>query len=799
MAYVGLTRHTHSVNYYVPKDTCKNMAQLKWSASREGFKGSTIHYTHDLELAKEAAQKERAEKSEELGTSDSWLNVSKSIAMDASAGIKGFFYKRAQRIQDKKLDKSFYEFQEKEEKVSLRVQRFEEPLNKDEITAKAIKAIEKQEGEKILMKEELKIKEIGEKLEKERQTRAPNETVADPNLKKYWSQVFKCKELQTLVDAEKEGGLKDLESSKSFKKWQAACARRNTLAYELDSSSKSSLHQKAREVFELQASKHASYLKEQELKKSPDLGEHLRFNIEPLLSRLFPDGPTMKTASAFRFGSKGSFSVTHSGEKAGQFYDFENREGGGVLKLIEHRLGMNRKESVEWAKEFLNIAPSLKISETFQKPLKEEKTLSNWHPKKPPVHKLPPTLKELKLDKHWNEAMRHEYRDREGNLLYQVLRLQDPNNLSKKITPPLSYGHYADEEKLSWQLKGYKDETGRNSLYGLEKLDKNPKATVVIVEGEKAADLGGDKFLQKEKYVCLSWAGGARSVSKADWSPLEGRKVLVWGDNDEAGRKAQSDVCKELKKLDHIAVKAIDHTMLKEKNFSEKWDLADPLPKNCSEMTIQILKDKAVETIGSFDQMDRFYEKQVIQEKIDLAEKQRIVSGKSGLYGIEKVFENERTTVVLVSSPEAADKGADHFLIKEDHVCVSWNGGAKGAEGHSHENEIDFSALEGRKVLVWGDHDDTGKEVQKDICEQLKEYDNMAVKAVNHDLMDQKGIIEGWSLADDFSKASHCGFYTCTYLENDADKVVGEWRDIDDKYRELDKELGLDKDRGLER
>jgi DNA primase len=36
----------------------------------------------------------------------------------------------------------------------------------------------------------------------------------------------------------------------------------------------------------------------------------------------------------------------------------------------------------------------------------------------------------------------------------------------------------------------------------------------------------------------LTWSGGANAVAKADFSPLQGRNVIIWPDNDEPGFKA---------------------------------------------------------------------------------------------------------------------------------------------------------------------------------------------------------------------------------------------------------------------
>ena len=75
---------------------------------------------------------------------------------------------------------------------------------------------------------------------------------------------------------------------------------------------------------------------------------------------------------------------------------------------------------------------------------------------------------------------------------------------------------------------------------------------------------------------------------------------------------------------------------------------------------------------------------------------------------MESMFkpECERSIVVLCASQDEANKAAENFKEK-DYVFVS------SENDKQKEREVDFSILEGRKVLVWGE----GKE---DICIKLK-------------------------------------------------------------------------------
>ncbi len=71
-------------------------------------------------------------------------------------------------------------------------------------------------------------------------------------------------------------------------------------------------------------------------------------------------------------------------------------------------------------------------------------------------------------------------------------------------------------------------------LYRLWEMAQAPRdKQVMVVEGEKCADAVTATF---PKVVVTSWAGGAKSWKRTDWSPLGGRRVLLVSDADSDGR-----------------------------------------------------------------------------------------------------------------------------------------------------------------------------------------------------------------------------------------------------------------------
>lgn len=78
--------------------------------------------------------------------------------------------------------------------------------------------------------------------------------------------------------------------------------------------------------------------------------------IEPVARRLFGN-PSDETANELRFGSRGSLKINRAGPHKGTFSDFESGSGGGVLDLIVHHQGGDRKAAIEWLRrEFGDVA-----------------------------------------------------------------------------------------------------------------------------------------------------------------------------------------------------------------------------------------------------------------------------------------------------------------------------------------------------------------------------------------------------------------------------------------------------------
>ncbi len=170
------------------------------------------------------------------------------------------------------------------------------------------------------------------------------------------------------------------------------------------------------------------------------------------------------------------------------------------------------------------------------------------------------------------------YRSDGGEELYRVRRYDTPNG---KEYRPLSF----KDGKWAW---GYPSEP--RPLYGLNRLADPNKGTVLVVEGEKAADAGVRLF---PSLAVVTSPAGAKAAKKADWTPLQFHEVVIWPDHDGPGLGFAGEVVAELKKQGIVA-RVVDIP----KTWPDKWDLADAPPAGVLPDTLQGMIDAAAPWAG---------------------------------------------------------------------------------------------------------------------------------------------------------------------------------------------------------
>jgi putative DNA primase/helicase len=91
---------------------------------------------------------------------------------------------------------------------------------------------------------------------------------------------------------------------------------------------------------------------------------------------------------------------------------------------------------------------------------------------------------------------------------------------------------------------------------------------VLICEGEKATDAAQALFPQ---VACITWPSGCKAIDKADWSPIAGRKAILWPDADDPGREAMAKLAPRLLAAGAELVRIVSPPP----DVPEGWDLAD--------------------------------------------------------------------------------------------------------------------------------------------------------------------------------------------------------------------------------
>ena len=129
---------------------------------------------------------------------------------------------------------------------------------------------------------------------------------------------------------------------------------------------------------------------------------------------------------------------------------------------------------------------------------------------------------------------------------------------NKKIRP-LSFNG------TKWE---YKAPPAPRPLLNLKNLINNKDKTVLIVEGEKACDAAQKLF---PMLTATTWASGCKAINKTDWTPLKGRKIVLFPDNDQVGRDAMDRLAQLLFSIGVETIKQVNPP----DDAKQGWDLAD--------------------------------------------------------------------------------------------------------------------------------------------------------------------------------------------------------------------------------
>lgn len=213
----------------------------------------------------------------------------------------------------------------------------------------------------------------------------------------------------------------------------------------------------------------------------------------------------------------------------GVWADFSGDDKGGDLISLYAAIFHNGKQG-DAAKELarsLGTGSVQSMVSAADKP-KERAPKTLWVPVLPVPDDAPPAPLAHpvrgKPDAFW------EYRDREGRRLGLIYRFRTSDG-GKEVLPLVWAKH--PQLRAEWRWLSFPDP---RPLYGLWAMgDTKP---VLIPEGEKCVDAALAHL--SPWFDIVSWPGGGKAVGKAGWSPVVGRRVIVWPDCDAQREKGDA-------------------------------------------------------------------------------------------------------------------------------------------------------------------------------------------------------------------------------------------------------------------
>ena len=248
--------------------------------------------------------------------------------------------------------------------------------------------------------------------------------------------------------------------------------------------------------------------------------------------------PKSKSSTHWRWGNKGSLALD---VERGLFHDFEGDEGYTCHKFIT----MHGKDLQQTLKDHgyeSSDQEGAKLNGSFS----------------PQERKAPSrSFDKFQMQTLASQAViKVQYSSN-----FWVMRFPDGHRIKQKYAP------FNKQEDGSWIL------ARPEAPLPIYLSNRDPEGPVLIVEGEKAMK-GAERLFEGQ--VCCHHGGVNNwQEGKSDWTPIYGRTVLIWPDNDDAGLKMAT----ELKAYLQSKKCQVDVVKIPE-DFADKDDLFDAAANN---------------------------------------------------------------------------------------------------------------------------------------------------------------------------------------------------------------------------
>ncbi len=226
--------------------------------------------------------------------------------------------------------------------------------------------------------------------------------------------------------------------------------------------------------------------------------------------------------------------------------DFNGADGvGGIVKILMEGRNMKLTEVKELFANYLDDSIPVEV-ETISSIVK-------------------PDTPQININTPFDSE--HKYLNADGELLCLVRRY----NAKDSEGSPVLDGHGKPKKEFRQFTGGsnYPKMPDVRPLYNIPNIVASDK--IIWVEGEKCADA-----LNELGYTATCTMGGAGMLSRKsanlfDFSPLHDKELVIWPDNDNAGRKV-ADLVQELSL--NAGVKSVT-TLTPPRGKPERWDVVD--------------------------------------------------------------------------------------------------------------------------------------------------------------------------------------------------------------------------------
>lgn len=221
----------------------------------------------------------------------------------------------------------------------------------------------------------------------------------------------------------------------------------------------------------------------------------------------------------------GSLSIALAGKDVGQWYDHSTGQKGDLIGLFEEHIGCDFQTALrEIAGGFFNEpVPHRDQLKAAERILQKKEKLGD-KPRADMVELGAPVATYKFLDLH-------------GNIIASEVRFEPDGTRESKTFRPFCFK--IEEGERRWR-------PGMPDVRPLFRLPQIATAqTVVFVEGAGKAEALAAMGIE----ATSAFGGSNTLLEKIDWSPLYGKRVVLWSDNDAVGRAYMHRVGEHLAKF----------------------------------------------------------------------------------------------------------------------------------------------------------------------------------------------------------------------------------------------------------